>query len=239
LGGALAVGVSTVVAVAARRYVSTSPRFAVTEVVVTGAKQRATGDLIALAGFEKGKNIFSADLDGARDRLLADPWLKDVALARRLPGTLYIDVVEREAAAILNLEDTYLISRDGELIKRLEGHDPGDLTVITGVEPDHYARDKKGAEQEIRSALDLADEYEASLMGKRYPLQAVHVQRGGEMTLLVGKTSVALVMGKKPYRGKLEQAAKVLQEVEHQGAQADAVMLDNEARPDRIVVRMR
>jgi hypothetical protein len=50
---------------------------------------------------------------------------------------------------------------------------------------------------------------------------------------------LALHMGAPPYRRKLEQATRVVAELDRRGAKADSFMLDNEARPDRVVVRMR
>ena len=59
------------------------------------------------------------------------------------------------------------------------------------------------------------------------------------MTLVIGKSAVALHMGAPPYRRKLEQALRVVAELDRRGAKPDSIMLDNEARPDRVVVRMR
>ncbi len=61
----------------------------------------------------------------------------------------------------------------------------------------------------------------------------------GELSLVIGKSAISLHMGAPPYRRKLEQAVRVVAELDRRGAKADAIMLDNEARPDRVVVRMR
>jgi cell division protein FtsQ len=238
-GAALVVMVSTGVAWAARRYVMTSPRFAITEIIVNGGPRRSRDDLTREAGIAIGENVFSIDLDSARARLIADPWISEAALARRLPGTLMLDVSEREAAAIVALGDTYLVARDGEIIKRLEPGDPYDFPVITGITPDALTSDRDGVTQSLRRALDLAGDYERGPLAGRAALQEIHLAPGGAITLVVGKSALALVLGNPPFRRKLEEAARVLTELERQGAKADSVMLDNEARPERVVVRMR
>jgi cell division protein FtsQ len=229
------------VAWGARRYVKTSPRFAVTEVVTTGAKRRSPDDLMAIAGIAKDQNVFTVDLDRARARLLADPWVSDATLARQLPGTVYVHVTEREAAGLVSTTagDTYVVMRDGTPIKRIEAGDPADLHVVTGIPVQQMVDDREGATRKIRRALDLAFDYEHAPLASGKPLQEVHVETNGDMTLVVGKSAVALHMGAPPYRRKLEQAARVVFELDRRGAKADAVMLDNEARPDRVVVRMR
>ena len=240
LGFALVVGIGITVAWSARRYVKTSPRFAVSEIVTTGSKRRSADELASIAGISKGQNVFTTDLDGARARLLADPWVSEANLARQLPGTIYVRVVEREAAGVLGTGDgTYLVTRDGALIKRLESGDPTDLPVITGVSLEQLTADREGATRTVRRALDLAFDVERSPLAQRSALEEVHVEPNGEMSLVMGKSGVRVHMGAAPYRRKLEQAVRVLGELDRRGAKPDAIMLDNEGRPDRVVVRMR
>jgi cell division protein FtsQ len=248
VGFLMVVGIGGTVAWGARKYVKTSPRFAITEVITTGAKRRSPDELASIAGIGKGQNVFTADLDRARARLIADPWVSEASLARQLPGTVFLRVVEREAGGIVATNDgspkaaggeTYVVTREGAIIKRLETGDPTDLTVVTGVVLQHLLDDREGAARTIRRALDLAADYDHTPLATRSPLEEVHVEPNGEMTLVVGKSAVALHMGAPPYRRKLDQAIRVIAELDRRGAKPDSIMLDNEARPDRVVVRMR
>jgi cell division protein FtsQ len=238
-GAALVVAVSISVAWAARHYVMTTPRFAVREIAVTGQSRRSVDDIATEAGIARGANVFTVDLDGARAKLLADPWISEAFLARRLPGTIFVQVTEREAAAIVALGDSYLATREGEIFKRLEPGDPADSPIITGLTPDAVAEDREGVARSIRRALDLAADYESSPLGTRAPLQEIHYSSDGAITIIVGKSALALNLGDPPFRKKLEQAARVLTELDRRGAKPDAIMLDNEARPERVVVRVR
>ncbi|HSO33933.1 MAG TPA: FtsQ-type POTRA domain-containing protein [Labilithrix sp.] len=248
LGFALVIGIGGTVAWGARRYVKTSQRFAVSEIITTGAKHRTPDELATIAGIAKGQNVFTTDLDRARARLVADPWVSEATLARQLPGTIFLRVVEREAGGIVATNDgtakaaggeTYLVTREGAIIKRLETGDPTDFTIVTGVVLQQLVDDREGATRTIRRALDLGADYERSTLAQRSPLEEVHVELNGEMTLVIGKSAISLHMGAPPYRRKLEQAVRVVAELDRRGAKADAIMLDNEARPDRVVVRMR
>jgi cell division protein FtsQ len=248
LGFVLVVGIGGTVAWGARKYVKTSPRFAVSEIVTTGAKRRSPEELATIAGIAKGQNVFTTDLDKARARLIADPWVSEASLARQLPGTIFLRVVEREAGGIVATNDgsakaaggeTYVVTREGAIIKRLETGDPTDLPVVTGVVLQQLIDDREGAARTVRRALDLAADYDHSPLATRSPLEEVHVETNGEMTLVVGKNAVALHMGGPPYRRKLEQAMRVVAELDRRGAKPDSIMLDNEARPERVVVRMR
>ncbi len=238
-GVALVLGLSIVAALGARRYVTTTPRFSIQQIDVTGNARRTPDDVASEAGIVKGENVFTLDLDKARSRLLADPWIREATLSRRLPGTVSVQVTERDAAAIIALGDSFLASRDGDVFKRLESGDPTDLPVVTGLTADGIGADREAATKSIRRALDLAAEYERAPMAARAPLEEVHIESGEALTLFVGKNAVALELGAAPFHRKLEEAAKVLAELDKRGAKADAIMLDNEAHPERVVARVR
>jgi len=238
-GIVLVVGLSGSVAYSARRYVRGTPRFAVSEVIVTGTKHRQPDEVVALSGVNKGRNIFSIDLDAARAQILADPWVKEARLERRLPGTVTIAIEERKPAGIVAAGDTYLVTSEGEIWKRLEPGDPTDLPIVTGLSVQMLTDDRKGAEAVVRRALELGAEYERTSLSKRSPLQEVHVSGNGATSLVVGKSALTLALGEAPFRRKLEQASRVVAELDKRGAKPDAILLDDEARPDRVVVRMR
>jgi cell division protein FtsQ len=239
VGGALVLGLSLAVAWTARRHVLTSPRFAVTEVVVQGAHRRTVENVRAEAGVNTGMNIFSLDLDRARNKLLQDPWIETAVLARRLPGKVEIRVTERESSAVVALPEAYLATRDGRVFKRLEVGDPVDAPVVSGLTSEGLAEDREGVQRTIARALDLAAEYERAPMAPRAPLEEVHVGNGGELTLIVGKDGVSLALGLPPFRRKLEEAGRIFAELERRDTRPSVVMLDDEARPDRVVVRTR
>jgi cell division protein FtsQ len=222
------------------RYTRRSPRFAVKSVEVEGTVHRTASDIARLGGIEAGVNIFTVDVEAARSRILSDPWMEKVAIVRRLPGTIHVDVGERDAFAMLALgQQMYLVTRQGEIFKRVEPGDPSDLPTVTGLMLDLVARDRSGAVGLVKRALDLVGEYERTAPARTLPVQEVHIHDDGALSLVVGKDPIVLYLGRGPYRQSVEQAAKVLGEVPRRGAQASVVFLDNEAHPERVVVRMR
>jgi cell division protein FtsQ len=238
-GIALVAGASVGVAWTARHHVMTSPRFAIAEVDVVGNRRRAADAIVGESGLSLGTNVFAADLDAARAKLLADPWIAELSLVRRLPGTIVVRVTEREPAALVALGDTFLATASGEPFKRLEASDPVDLPLVTGLLPESIADDREGCLRTIRRAIDLAAEYQRGSLSKRAPLEEVHVEPDGAFTLVVSHGAMKLVLGGPPFRRKLDQATRVVTELDRRGAKADAIMLDNDARPERVVVRMR
>jgi cell division protein FtsQ len=239
LGVALVTGSAVTVAWVGRRHLLTSPRFATVAVEVTGNDRRPTDVLVAESGITLGTNVFAVDLEAARLRLLSDPWIHEATLARRLPGTVAATVVERKAAALVVLGDTVLATAEGEPFKKLEPGDPVDLPLVTGLRAEDLTDDREGTVRTIRRAIELAADYDRVPLARRSPLEEVHVQLNGSFSLVVGRSAMELVLGAPPFRRKLDQAARVVAELDKRGAKADAIMLDNDARPERVVVRMR
>lgn len=222
------------------RYTHTSPRFGIRHIEVTGTSHRTGEDVTRQGDIHSGDNVFALDLEAARARILEDPYIESVTLTRKLPGTLRIEVVEREASALVSMGGSlYLATREGEIFKKLEASDPFDLPVLTGIEPDRAASDREGVMARVRRALEVAAEYERVGPAKRHALQEIHIPEDGTTSLIVGKEGLVLRLGKGPYRQALEKASRVLGEVTARKAQASVIFLDNEAHPERVVVRMK
>lgn len=102
----------------------------------------------------------------------------------------------------------YLATRDGELFKKLGEDDPGDLPLVTGLLSNQVVRDlDQGVVLAIKRVLDVADDLERSGVGKRYPIQELHLEKDGSLVVTIGKDAIALHFGQPPYRDKIEQAS--------------------------------
>ena len=223
------------------RYVSTTRRFAIKEVVVVGARHRKEAEISRAGGLDVGKNVFTVDLEQARRAIVSDPWIERATVTRKLPSTVSVEVVEREPVATVLLGGTlFLAAPNGELFKRLEAGDPSDLVVITGVGGEgEMVRDRAGVTALVKRAEEVVVDYERTITDKRFPLEEVHVTDEGGVTLVVMREPIVMVLGKPPYRVKLERAARVLAELERRKGQATTIFLDNDAHPERVVARLR
>ena len=93
-------------------------------------------------------------------------------MARQLPSTISITVVEREAAAIVALgNELYLATRNGDIFKRVMERDPSDLPIVTGISPVQVANDRQHVIRTLERSLDVADELERAGVTRRHPIQ--------------------------------------------------------------------
>ena len=240
LGAMVVIAASVAVAWGARRYLLTSPRFAVRTVEVDGMRRRTAGEVARAGGVEVGKNILGLDLEAARAGILTDPWVESATVTRKLPSTVRITVVEREARALVAIGgEPYLATRDGDLFKKVTLEDPYDLPVVTGILPEQVARDRAGVVLSVKRVLDVAEDLDRAGVAKRWPIQELSLERDGALVVIVGREAISLHLGRPPYREKIDQLRSVLTELARRKANASVIFLDNDAHPERVVVRMR
>ena len=101
----------------------------------TGGARRSPEDLARLSRVFQGQNIFTTDLEAAHAALLEDPWIEQATIRRKLPDTVSLEVVEREAAALVSIgPDLYLSTRQGEPSKSPNRAIPSIFRLITGIQ---------------------------------------------------------------------------------------------------------
>lgn len=239
-GVVLVVLTSAAVAWGVYRYALTTPRFAVRKLDVQGARRLNEERVAKLAGIEIGRNIFQVDTELAERRLLTDPWVREVKLTRQLPNTLRVELSERQAVAIAAISDElYLVTQAGEPFKRLEPSDPYDLPVVTGISAAALVHDRQLEVERLGEGLELLRSYERVAQSKVHPAQEVHLSEDGAAQLIVGERGISLQLGKAPWRKKLLMAERVLDQLGRKGRAPGVIFLDNQAHPERVVVRLR
>ncbi|HEY3496668.1 MAG TPA: FtsQ-type POTRA domain-containing protein [Polyangiaceae bacterium] len=239
-GLVVVVAASSAVAFSLHRYALTTTRFGIRTVEIQGNKRLGAEEVKRLGGIDAGKNLLAFDTAQAERRLLENPWVSSARVTRELPGTLRVELAEREASAIAVLGDRpYLVTREGEPFKPIQPDDPSDLPIVSGVGAADLARDRAAAVERLKTGVDLLRQYERLAVARVHPAEEVALAASGHTVLTVGRAGIALELGRPPYARKLVMAAQVLGELGAKGQKPGIVFLDNEAHPERVVVRMR
>jgi cell division protein FtsQ len=240
LGLALVIGTSISVAYSVRHYALTSPRFSIQEVNLIGGKRVSPEQARALAGVVLGSNVFALDTALAERKLLENPWVSEARVTRDLPRSLRIEIKEREAAALAVFSDRlYLVTADGEPFKELAAGDPADFPLITGVSVEGLSRDRPREIDRVKAGLEVLEQYGRVPLSRTQPAQEVHLADSGDVVLTAGKEAITFELGKDAYRRKLLMGEQVVGEMRRKGRSPGIVFLDNQAHPERVVVRMR
>jgi len=113
----------------------------VQHISVHGNQRVNQGEVLGMLDGLKGTNLLTADLEKWRARLFASAWIADATLRRRLPGTVDVEIREREPAGIARVGTTLLlIDAGGQVIDEYgPRYADCDLPVIDGLVADPRA----------------------------------------------------------------------------------------------------
>ncbi|MGQ9365415.1 cell division protein FtsQ/DivIB [Azospirillum sp. ST 5-10] len=88
--------------------------FALSDVLVEGREETEPEAVLAALGVQRGEAILAIDLDAAKARLEALPWVAAATVERRLPDILFVRLAERHPMAIWQHDRRFtVIDRDG------------------------------------------------------------------------------------------------------------------------------
>ena len=221
------------------RHMRTSEAFATRFIDVVGNDRLAAEEVLRAAGLSLGKNIFEVSPEDAERRLREHRWVAEVKVQRRLPDSYTVEVTEREPVALLALDTLYLISDNGGVFKSMEEGDPSDLPVVTGVNPDAFARDRSLRTRLLVNVVSLLHDYRDAGLFRREPIAEIHVAPDQSFSVYVGQDATHVRLGTAPFRRKLRRFRQVLDRMRKERLRPAYVYLDNLRRPDRVTVRAR
>ena len=240
LGLALIVGAVGSLAWGVHRYAQTTPRFSIVKIEIEGTRRLGREDVLGAAQVKKGDNLFAFDVERAESSLLESPWISSARITRQLPGTIQMEIAERDVLALAILGGkTFLVDQEGQPFKVMGSGDPHDLPVVTGLSVAALSKDRRAELERLRGTLSLLRKYEKLSLSQSFPAQEVHLEPSGSAVLMVGAKGTSLHLGPPPWKQKLLRAERVLQKTRRSGGIPSVVFLDNEAHPERVVVRVR
>ncbi len=114
----------------------------VQQIVINGRANTPEPLLREALGVATGDPILGFSVSGARDRIESLSWVEHVAVERRLPGTIFVDLVERRPFAIWQNQGKFLlIDRDGQVVTNEDVAAFGALPLVVGASAPAHAAD--------------------------------------------------------------------------------------------------
>jgi cell division protein FtsQ len=94
------------------------PAFNITSITVENNKYTDAQKIIQLSGIQKGNNIFYIKTSRSSDMIMENPYFTSVKISRKLPSSIVISVVEREATYYAVKDNKFaVIDKDGILLE--------------------------------------------------------------------------------------------------------------------------
>ena len=109
--------------------------FKVEIITVIGGGHYSDQQVIEASGIQLGDNMTLVDKSGAASQLRQQlPYVQDIRIRRKLPGTVELELTLCEPAAVVVSEygDNWLISAEGKLLEQITPAQAADYMVITG-----------------------------------------------------------------------------------------------------------
>lgn len=123
------VAVAVIVVVFGGYGLTRSPLLDLDRVEVSGGSRTSAEAILAAAALEPRTAMTDLDLGAARDRIEELPWVENASLKRSWPGTVNIEVRERQPFAVLStLDGPVVIDRASRVLER--GSGSGSLVTI-------------------------------------------------------------------------------------------------------------
>ena len=136
----------------ARDSVANAAGFRIGEVSVTGRRQIAEKEVLALAGVSERTSLLFFDVEAARGRLKASPWIAEASVRKLYPGRLQIEIEEREGFALWQKDaKVFVIAVDGTVLAPLSDRRFAALPLVVG----------PGAEKKAKDFLAVLDRHPA------------------------------------------------------------------------------
>lgn len=110
----------------------TSSMFDIQKITVESNSYYTVEQVISLAGAKTGENLFETSLTQMKEKLLADPYVKNVKLKRKLPAQVVIIVEERKEDAAVPYGNKYIIIDNEGMVLRKADTEPA-LTLLMGM----------------------------------------------------------------------------------------------------------
>jgi len=229
LGVLITVGIVEAVAWAHK-----APMLSIGRVDVVGAR-RATAEAVRrLADVDVGSNLFKVDVDAARARLVAHPWIASAEVRLTAVDHARISVVEHQPVALVALGHLYYADAAGRLFKRYAPGESVALPVITGLARSKIEADDSHQVALLAQALRLVDAWPNEMFGT---LSEVHVHEALGLTAVLANSGMVVVLGEQ-WRERMPRLRRVLDALEQRRLRATRIDLSGTRRADQAVVRL-
>jgi len=116
--------------------------FAVDEILLAGRDKSARASVMMAIGLRRGQPIFGFDPESVRRRLERLPWVRSATVRRMLPGTVVVELIERQPLAIWQHKGAFsLVDAEGAVIERASLEGFGGLLTVVGMDAPGHAAD--------------------------------------------------------------------------------------------------
>jgi len=210
--------------------------FLIKEIIVVGNLRTSRQEIVKALRFAPRQLIFGFNLEKARQRVAALPFVREVFMRRRWPDRLEIRIREHQPKALLYLDRLYLVSEQGEVLAPAPRNEILDYPLISGVTPEQWRQRPRVWMDLLRKTVRLLGVWER--LGREWPEKVAQVVLDEVCGLTVFTTPRVweLQLGHRDFSRRLRHWRQVL---EFLGQRSEAVKYFDCAGEDMVVAGLR
>jgi len=186
-----------------------TPYFAVDRVASGAYRFTAQADLEACLSDFLGRNILTLSKSEVTDALADLPWVLDLRVSRRLPGTLEVDFREWLPLAMIESDEgaaPLVLVQDGRLLALPEALAPAGLPVLVGLAPevDTETGSRRFPAETASSVLDLLAAVREAGLEAVHPVDFL-VARPEGYAIVLQEGHGSLLVGREDFLARLNR----------------------------------
>ncbi len=208
--------------------------FKLERIEMSRVRKLSHDEIVTLAGVKLGDSLLKLDLQHVAEQLEKNPWVENLKVRRRFPGTLSIEITERVPVAVVNMGYLYYLSDKGEIFKPLTEGDRLDFPILTGITEEDLVKDAEGTKTMITTALGIMELLKKGTVFRLEDVSEIHLDKGYGCTLFTARRGIPVKLGNGDFPEKLARFSRIYQDLTAQIASLEYVDLNYS---DKIVVK--
>ncbi|MBW2558087.1 MAG: FtsQ-type POTRA domain-containing protein [Deltaproteobacteria bacterium] len=196
--------------------------FQLKNTIVRGCDKVSKERIVELAGIFPSINVLTVNPGKMARGIENDPWIKNASVGREFPDRLVIEVVERDAFALLKKgKDLYAVDRGGEVFKKFEAGDRANAPVLTG-----FYRNGRVRSGLLEKAFDFLDYLsEGDNFPRAWNVSEIYVDDLYEFSV-VTDNHLFLNLGFGDYGKKLKRLKRVMMDLARRNTGGASLNID-------------
>lgn len=168
--------------------------------------------IVKLSGLELGKNLLGLRLHRVESSLKRMSWIKNVRVKRNLPSEIILQVEEYQPFAILKMEECYLVSREGEIFRKMRNGEKYDLPLITGFKKEEFERFPGYYRLKLKEVHSFLTDLIISGNSEKAGISRLHYDLAGGFTIFTKAPLMEVFFGKGDLDRKREEWSRFLRQ---------------------------
>jgi len=211
-----------------------SDHFKIQTISVQGNERLSDQDVITLSDIRQGVSTFDLDLESIGEKIAESDWIHSARIMRKLPQEIVVDITEREACFIINLEYLYYVDCDGEIFKVLRGGDTLDYPLVTGMDRQQLLETPEESQQRLRQIAQMLIGLQPRKVFNATDVSQIDINPKEGFVLYSDPFGVPIHVGNENFEEKIDRLERIYTDIKKRLPVLEYIDLNV---PDKVIVK--